>query len=172
MQRVTAQIAKLHWIGFLGLIRQKALRAAGSMRVNEFDSYAEDVIWLTKVACSGELLREPAVLYIKRVHSESTHGKWFRWERERRRGAWIVFCVGLLQAALPAASSDSERSVLLRAVLARLIAKPDVFALYRLRDQAERDSLLKDFFTCAEKEGVCTLRPRPDQGMAVTYGPF
>jgi hypothetical protein len=164
LARVLWQVQHLSWAAFRGLIRLEAARAAGPLRVNEFDSYAEDVVWIAKLARYGELIRVPRTLYSKRLHANSTHGKWFGWDRDKRRAAWIIMCVGLLEAGLPITTSDQERERLAKTVLDRLIPSKEQFALYRPRDAEEHQRLIADFFAAAQGEGLCTLRPESHSG--------
>jgi glycosyltransferase involved in cell wall biosynthesis len=162
LERVLWQVRHLSWAAFRGLIRLEAARAAGPLRLNEFDSYAEDVVWIAKLARYGELIRVPRTLYFKRLHTNSTHGKWFGWDRDKRRAAWIIMCVGLLEAGLPITTSHHERERLAKTVLNLLILGQEQFALYRPRDAEERQQLIADFLAAAQGDGLCTLRPEAD----------
>jgi GT2 family glycosyltransferase len=153
MARVIAQISALHWVPYLGLIRREALRAAGPLTAND-DAYAEDVVWITKLLRHGECRRIPAVLYFKGAHSDSAHAKYFKWERARRRTAWVDFCWRLLAAALPVTKSDVDRDYLLKTMLTRLVPGPRGFALYQPFTREERDSLVGEFFALAESRGL------------------
>ncbi len=103
----------------MGLIRAAALRGAGQLRLNEFDSRLEDFVWAAKLAREGELHNVPGTLYYKRSHNANTHS--FRpCPPEWSRGIWIEYGIGLLEAGLPLVSGPG-RVDLLMSVLERLI---------------------------------------------------
>ena len=171
IERVLAQIANMHWIPFLGLIRSEAVAAAGLLRFTLPDSYSEDVVWIARLALGGHLVRVPQVLYLKRLHEDCTHTQWFKWTLEQKRVAWIRMCLGLLRAGLRAAQTDAERARVLFAVRDRLINNSDRRALVQPTHDAGAQRLTKDFLAQAEQEGICTVR-RSDQGhVVVQTGP-
>jgi len=121
LQRVLEQIEEGYFVPFRGLIRRSALAAAGPLRVTPYDSSLEDLVWLAKLAREGELHRVPGALYFKREHTSNTHLKWYAWPKERRRGAWIEWGLGMLEAALPLVG-PSEYGRLILTILDRLTA--------------------------------------------------
>jgi glycosyltransferase involved in cell wall biosynthesis len=172
LDRAMAHIDQLPWIPFRGLVRASAARAAGLLRIDEHDSYAEDVVWLTRVARSGEFVRVPQTLYFKRDHGENRHRKWFQWEYGPRRAAWLAFCVALLDAALPSASNDAERLELARLVFNRLVGRKKEPMLFRPRTQTEYEQIIDDFFVKAEAEQVCRMRRDPATNRRIVTFPF
>jgi GT2 family glycosyltransferase len=118
--RVLEQIEGGYFVPFRGLIRRSALAAAGPLRVTEYDSCLEDLIWLAKVAREGELHRVPGALYFKREHRGSVHSHWFEWSKERRRAAWIEWGLAMLEVALPLVP-PVEYGHLIKTVLDRLM---------------------------------------------------
>jgi GT2 family glycosyltransferase len=66
--RVMTFLEILPFHAFRGLIRRRARSNAGLLRVNEYDSCMEDVVWLLKIARSGDMIRVPKTLYFKRWH--------------------------------------------------------------------------------------------------------
>jgi glycosyltransferase involved in cell wall biosynthesis len=158
LERVLGYIRRLAWLPFRGVIRHSALKATGLLHLNKHDSYGEDVIWLTKLARYGDMRRIPKPLYFKRGHAESIQSKWLKWTNSERRQPWIAFCVGLLEAALPAATTHRDRGQLVGAVVDRLIGRAGLWAFYRAEDDRARDQLLLDFFAQARRQQLCELR--------------
>lgn len=172
LERTRAQLDRINWIPFRGIIRHSAVRAAGPLRLDEHDSYAEDVVWLTKIARSGDFIRVPQMLYFKRAHPENTHGRWFRWGHAERRGAWIAFCIALLDAALPSASTDAERLELARLVFNRLVGQTREPPLFRAATPQEHEQLVRDFFARAEAQHLCRMREDPATKRRIVTFPF
>lgn len=109
-------------VAFRGLTRVEAVRRAGGLRDNEFDSFACDTAWMGAMALSGELRRVPVVLSRKRFHAASEHSKWFTWPVEKRTGAWIAHCATVLEQAMLVEASPQERRLLWLAAIGRLTA--------------------------------------------------
>ena len=172
--RVIAQIDQFHWAAFNGIVRHEALRQAGLFRITPFDSYSEDIVWITRLARWGDLIQVPRAIYFKRFQSENVTNKSYGWEEAKRREAWISLLVGVLEAAIPVASTNRERELILNAVLDRLAPiDSEKFALYRLLNVAEYRKIVLDFFAHAESLGVCALRPDLEKmEMSVVYGPL
>ena len=172
LERTIAQLDQITWIPFHGLIRQSAIAAAGPLRIDEHDSYAEDPVWLTKVARLGDFIRVPQVLYAKRSHSGNTHERWFRWGHDERFGAWVAFCVALLDAALPSASNDAERLELARLVFHRLIGRTRELPLFRATTPEQHEQLVAAFFARAETQRLCRMREDPATKRRIVTFPF
>ena len=100
---------------------------------------------MLKLARAGDLINVPEPLYFKRRHAKSTSRAWFSdWPQSRKRRALIVFCVGLLDAVLPAAQSNLQRVQLLYAVLERLALHQWFYPIKLLSPNKRRD-LVVDF---------------------------
>jgi glycosyltransferase involved in cell wall biosynthesis len=123
--RVLSLIDASASVPFRGLVRQAAIRRAGRLRLNAFDSRLEDHVWVARLAREGELHRvhrqRPTgaeILYYKRVHEANAHS-YVAPPVEQLRGIWIEYGIGLLEAAWPVAG-DRRRDTLL-AILERLL---------------------------------------------------
>lgn len=107
------------YAGFMGIVRNSALQAAGPIRINCYDSRLEDFIWAVKLAREGELHYVPEALYFKRAHASNTHSfspcpdGWLP-------GMWREYGLGLLEAGLPLVAG-ADRTALLFRVLERLV---------------------------------------------------
>jgi glycosyltransferase involved in cell wall biosynthesis len=120
LQRVLEQIEQGHFAPFRGLIRQSAIAGAGPLRITDFDSRLEDLVWVAKIAREGELHRNTETLYFKRVHSANAHSTGAVLPKEFTRSVWIEYGLGMLDAALPVTPS-AKRLRLLDIILERLI---------------------------------------------------
>lgn len=121
VERVLQQFELGHFAPFRGLIRRKALLAAGPLRLTAYDSRMEDLVWVAKLARGGELHRIPQALYFKRAHETNAHSHSRPLAPEFCRGAWMEYGLGLLEAALPLAGSSIEQMWWMHTVLERLI---------------------------------------------------
>jgi glycosyltransferase involved in cell wall biosynthesis len=108
-------------IAWRGLTRTRALGVIGFMRTNRCDNFAEDTVWMAKLARAGELHRVPEVLYTKRYHTGMTHTRWGQWPLEKRLRAWVVHCSEMWAEAMPVARTFSERAALSAAALKRVL---------------------------------------------------
>jgi len=146
--RLLQQLEVFSHTPFRGLIRAKAVREAPSgLRLTEYESFGEDFVWVLKLARAGDLINVPQTLYFKRRHAKSTSRVWFdEWPQSKRRNALINLCVGLIEAVLPAAQSNSQRFWLLYAVLERLALHQWFYQTGRLSPD-ERHALVVDFIS-------------------------
>jgi glycosyltransferase involved in cell wall biosynthesis len=106
-------------VAFRGLVRAAALKGAGPLRVNAYDSRLEDYVWVVKLAGEGELHHVAGTTYYKRVHSANTHS-FANPPDSHRRGIWTEYGLGLLEAAFPLVNA-AGRGALLNSVLERLL---------------------------------------------------
>ena len=151
LQRVLRLLERPSSEPFRGLIRGDALRAAGPLRSNAYDSRLEDFVWVAKLAREGELHRVSETLYFKRCHETNTHSFSPSVPADVVRGAWIEFGIGILEAALPLVS-EFERAVLLNTVLERLLVpRPGRLSFYRPRDSKDVIEFAADFVHAANR---------------------
>jgi hypothetical protein len=150
--RVLHMMEASSFVPFRGVIRTAAMQRAGPLRVNEFNSTMEDLVWVAKLAREGELHRVEGPLYYKRrSHLPERHATWHCWPPERRREAWIVFGLGFVEAlwdAFPLA----EKPILLCQIAERLSLAADHRWLYYDPSEREGDSpdkLARDFFAAS-----------------------
>ncbi|MFZ4072291.1 MAG: glycosyltransferase family 2 protein [Caulobacterales bacterium] len=160
LNRVLMQIDHQFWVPFRGLVRREALAAIGPLRVNEYDSIYEDVVWVTHAAREGELVRLHRPLVRKRYSEKSTHAKQMADpEVHRRRGAWIAVTAGLVAALWPLITRTEDGWRALCFVLDRMLTcRPELRphyapathdrdtvtsfardAIYRIRDEGRVD---------------------------------
>jgi len=120
----------LNGVPFRGLIRRNAIGRVGPLRVTDFDSAFEELVWLAKLAREGELHYVDGPVYFKRAYNESIHAKWHKKDRLWKRAAWLHFGLGMLETIWPAVAEE-ERLTALTTVLDRLcIPKHGRFLFY------------------------------------------
>jgi glycosyltransferase involved in cell wall biosynthesis len=107
---------------FRGLIRRKALAAAGGLRTNAMDNFAADVTWLARIAQAGEFRRVPLPLYRKRRRAESVSLQWGLWSNETKAAAYVMHCRELLHDALTLKLTPPERDRIVHTTLRRVLA--------------------------------------------------
>ena len=108
-------------IAWRGVTRTSALAAIGLMRTNSVENFAEDTVWMAKLARAGELHRVEQILYTKRYHGRMTHTRWSQWSLHKRLRAWLVHCFEMWGEALPVAATFPERVTLSAAALKRVL---------------------------------------------------
>ena len=144
VSRVMTQLETLYFGPFRGLVREEAARAAGRLRIDAFDSFMEDVVWTEpNPARAAQTRHVPSGLSHKRWHAPTTSLRWHAWDEEKKRGAWIAFCVELIGAAIPAAQSAEDRDRLLFKVLDRLARQQRTMSasICRMRNAASSRSI-------------------------------
>ena len=129
LQRVLQQIESGSSVPFRGLIRASSLEGAGLLRVNQYDSRLEDFVWVAKLAREGELHRVPEARYYKRVHTGNAHSH-RPMHDGLRRGAWVEYGIGLLEAVLPLVNAEGKLDVLVRVMERLLVARQARWATY------------------------------------------
>lgn len=143
IERLSRHIEQLGWVPMQGLIRMSAIKRVGMLRLTEFRSCLEELVWLAKLARIGHFVCVPQVLYMKRNHSGAEHRAWHSWPEAKRIDAWIVCLAGIAQVALRAADRPADKLYLLAAVLDRLLitredrwmfVDTEAFGAQRLRD--------------------------------------
>jgi hypothetical protein len=72
------------------------------------------------LALRGELRRVPSVLYAKRYHDASVHGRWPDWPREELIALWAEQAATCARMALDHVSDAHDREVVLAAALLRV----------------------------------------------------
>lgn len=73
----------------LAMVRQPSLPAATG-------NYAADTLWIAKLACQGELVQVPEVLYHKRLLPTSAHAGWSPQSDEELYEMWAVHCLEMV----------------------------------------------------------------------------
>jgi GT2 family glycosyltransferase len=95
-------------VAFRGLVPASVLSRVRPMDRNAVEDYGVDTVWMTRLACYGDLVRVPEPLYRKRFHPENAHAAWKKWPREFRVRAWLVHCRSMADEALEVASNMAE----------------------------------------------------------------
>jgi len=120
----------LNGVPFRGLIRKNTIDRVGPIRVTDFDSAFEELVWLAKLAREGNLHYVDGPVYFKRAYDESIHAKWHKRDRLWKRAAWLQFGLGMLETIWPIVAEE-ERLTALATVLDRLcIPKEGRFLFY------------------------------------------
>jgi GT2 family glycosyltransferase len=132
---------------FRGLIRRAAIERIGPIRLTEYESAFEELVWLARLGREGTLLRVTKPLYFKRKHDESVHVKWYERDTPWKRAVWIEFGIGMLEAIMPIVP-ESERDAALRVIIERLCCRRE--GRLRFYDPAlEAKQFAVDFLTTA-----------------------
>ncbi len=161
VERVLTHLEHLVWIPTRGLIRRSMLERSGGLRVTEFRSAVEELVWLAKLARLGPFLRVPEPLYSKRYHEGAIHGQWHQWEPGRRMNAWTVCFSGLVAAMVPAGKTPREREALFAAIIRRFLVNPQGrWALFDARDLSidQRRDLAEHLLERIAAEGEIDLK--------------
>jgi GT2 family glycosyltransferase len=108
-------------VAYRGLTRTSALRSVPPISGNPFDDFAADTLWMTRLARTGNLIRLPRVLYLKRYHDANTHSKWGTWSQPRKIDAWTRHSLDMLAEALSQTSDPVERRTIWATARARLL---------------------------------------------------
>jgi GT2 family glycosyltransferase len=132
---------------FRGLIRRAAIERIEPIRLTEYESAFEELVWLARLGREGTLLRVTKPLYFKRKHDESVHVKWYERDTAWKRAVWIEFGIGMLEAIMPIVP-ESERDAALRVIIERLCCRRE--GRLRFYDPAlEAKQFAVDFLTTA-----------------------
>lgn len=107
---------------FRGLIRRPAIESTGSIRLTEYESAFEELVWLARLGREGTLLRAAKPTYFKRKHEDSVHVEWYGREMSWKRSVWIEFGIGMLETIMPIIP-ESERDAALRVIIERLCCR-------------------------------------------------
>ena len=62
----------------------------------------------------------PRAIYHKRYLPGSAHAEWENWHKWQKGAAWVQHCLDMLAEALPVATDNEERQLLIDAARARL----------------------------------------------------
>lgn len=77
----------------LAVARQPSLPTA-------IGNYAADTLWIAKLACQGELIQVPEVLYHKRLLPTSAHAAWSPASNEELYEMWAVHCLEMVSTII------------------------------------------------------------------------
>jgi GT2 family glycosyltransferase len=165
LTRALYVLESLNVVPFRGLVRSDVLTRVGGLRMTEFGSAHEEFVWLAKLAREGKLCRVEGPLYRKRQHDASLSLSWHQRGAVWRRGMWIEFGVGMLEAILPAVPA-AEREAMLAVVLERLcVAKEDRVRFYDPLTEAR--AFAEDFLREARARcGIVAPSPAADDAIA------
>ncbi len=110
-------------VAFRGLVRTASPARACLLEHNPFDDFAEDTIWLMKLAMQGDLIRVPEPLYRKRITNSSARRQWppRSKDKELHFAAWAHHCFELAILVFGGDFSTMQQKLLLRTVLLRLL---------------------------------------------------
>jgi uncharacterized protein DUF7024 len=151
---------------FRGLIRKSAIESVGSIRLTEYESAFEELVWLAKLGREGTMHRVTKPIYFKRKHEDALHFKWFEREMPWKRSVWVEFGIGMLETIMPIVSKP-ERETALRVVLERLCCpRAGRFLLYDPRLEAKKFAI--DFLTAARSRlGDAIAAPATEYGQDI-----
>ena len=107
-------------VAYRGLNRTSALKTVPPISGNNFGDFACDTVWMARLARAGDLVRVPVAIYHKRYRPSSAHAEWENWHKWQKGAAWIQHCLDMLAEALPVATNNEERQLLIDAARARL----------------------------------------------------
>jgi hypothetical protein len=147
---------------FRGLIRKSAIESIGSIRLTEYESAFEELVWLARLGREGTMHRVTKPIYFKRKHEDALHFKWFEREMPWKRSVWIEFGIGMLETIMPIVP-ESERDAALRVILERLCCPQE--GRFLLYDPAlEVKEFAIDFLTAARSRlGAAIATPATDK---------
>jgi len=130
---------------FRGLVRRPAIESTGSIRLTDYESALEELVWLARLGREGTLLRATKPTYFKRKHEDSVHVKWYEREMSWKRSVWIEFGIGMLETIMPIVP-ESERDSALRVILERLCCRREGrFRFYFTTPRPKRSSSRSTF---------------------------
>jgi len=110
-------------VAFRGLVRTVVVAGNRLLDHNPFDDFAEDTVWLLKLALQGDLIRVPELLYRKRATKGGARRQWPTRsnDKERQFAAWEHHCFELAVLVLRSDFSAEQRKLLVRAIIRRLL---------------------------------------------------
>ena len=121
-QRIVACLVEhVAAVGWRGVFRSDVLARGRFHR----DEPRADTLWLLELACEGDLVRVPEILYRKRLHPDSAR-KQPSWTVPSRQVNWIDHCVACYRVAMSAAEwTVPQKQEIAAAVLARALRFSD-----------------------------------------------
>lgn len=108
-------------LAFRGLLRRGVLKTAGGLKANPLDGYQADIGWLCRIACCGDMVRVPLVLYQKRYHPGSVSGRWGQLPADQLAEAWCMHCCEIAQSLLDLKFQPEELYALAPAWIERVL---------------------------------------------------
>lgn len=149
-----------------GLIRRPAIESIGSIRLTEYESAFEELVWLARLGREGTLLRVTKPIYFKRKHDDSVHVKWYERDMAWKRAVWIEFGIGMLETIMPIVP-ESERDAALRVIIERLCCRRE--GRFRFYDPTlEVKQFAVDFLTTARSRlGNAVGDPAKESGQNI-----
>ncbi len=135
-----------YWTPFRGLVRADCLRRIGPIRTNAENGALEDIVWVTKAAREGALVRLPETLYQKRVNRKSASGIWNNSpDMDERKRVWAAHGAGFVEALWPLARDRQSKWKTIEVVFSRLVTmKPDRWMHYHVENREAFASLFLD----------------------------
>jgi len=117
-----------------GVFRSSALERTGYLE--EGSGAAADQTWLLRLVVEGHLIREPEVLYRKRLHADSVVAKSVTTHGVPTDSHWVDHCVACHRIALAAGPwTSSQRHAIAAAVLIRVMRLRNVGGLGSTSDE-------------------------------------
>jgi len=111
-----------------GVFRTSVLKRAGFL--NEGSGAAADQTWLLRLVVEGHLVREPEVLYRKRLHTESVVARSVTAHGMPTDSHWVDHCVACHRIALAAGPwTAGQQQVIAAAVLMRVMRLSNLASL-------------------------------------------
>ncbi len=77
---------------FRGLVDREVMGHLLPLPSHSLDLFAADTLWMLHMALSGDLIRVPQILYVKRGHRNNTHIPWMQTDQPRLRRQWRRHC--------------------------------------------------------------------------------
>ena len=145
-----------YWTPFRGLVRAECLQRIGPIRANAENGALEDIVWLTKAAREGALVRHPETLYRKRTSLETASGIWnHSRDQEERKRVWAAHGAGFVEALWPLAHDQQGKWEAVEDVFRRLVAaKPGRWMYYEVKDREEFASLFLDKINSSDMKDI------------------
>ena len=139
---VTLLVDHFKAVAFRGLVRTVTANNGCLLQHNPFGDYAEDTVWMMKLAMQGALIRIPELLYRKRLRNGGVHRAWKNRSPDEKTRTWTHHCLELAEIAFDADLPVEQQSLLLPALVQRLLRNNAVGAFAEInalpKDQKQR----------------------------------
>jgi hypothetical protein len=110
-------------VAFRGLTRASLLANLAPISNNNWNDFACDTVWMTRLARTGDLVRVPRALYHKRYDASTVHAAWPTWPLKQKISAWAGHCLDMLAEALTVTTNTAERRMVIEAARSRLLLR-------------------------------------------------
>ena len=146
LSRFLTQVESMDTAKFRGLVRSDALKATRGILSHPIADFGAELVFLAELALWGDHVHVPGPRYYKRLHEGGTHLKWYDWEAQRKRRAWLHMGARMMEAAALAGRTLEERCYLFLTVLDRLVVPREGrwFFIEAPGDASEQRQLIQD----------------------------